>query len=220
MMLLPLFPLNLVLFPGLPIRLHIFEDRYKRMISHCLETQSPFGIILIDEGAEAHGPLASPHLVGTTAQITEVQHLPNGRMNIVARGIDRFRVLSLDYQSQPYLVGQVEILSMQDESITTNTAHVLKLRKLIRSYLTAIGSDESTERSFEQMPIDALLMAYLGASIVQSSNDAKQELLEINDIRTLISELADLYRSEITLLSILASAPPVDDRSDLPFSVN
>jgi hypothetical protein len=70
------------------------------------------------------------------------------------------------------------------------------------------------------MPIDALLMAYLGASIVQSSNDAKQELLEINDIRTLISELADLYRSEITLLSILASAPPVDDRSDLPFSVN
>lgn len=219
-MLLPLFPLNLVLFPGLPVRLHIFEERYKRMISHCIETQSPFGIILIDDGAEAHGPLASPHLVGTTAQITEVQRLPNGRMNIVARGIDRFRVLSLDYQSQPYLVGEVEILSMQDDSIPSNAAHVIKLKSLIRSYLAAIGSDKNTELSFEQMPIDALLMAYLGASIVQSSNVAKQDLLEINNLETLISELAHLYRSEITLLSILASPPLVDDRSDLPFSVN
>ena len=57
---LPLFPLNTVLFPGMPLNLHIFEERYKRMMQACIESSKPFGVVLIKQGLEAHGPLADP----------------------------------------------------------------------------------------------------------------------------------------------------------------
>jgi Lon protease-like protein len=56
---LPLFPLNTVLFPGMPLTLHIFEDRYKRMIRTCLKTRQPFGVVLVRHGQEAFGPLVA-----------------------------------------------------------------------------------------------------------------------------------------------------------------
>ena len=59
MITLPLFPLNTVLFPGIPVHLHIFEERYKEMISQCLEARVPFGVVLIKSGPEALGPAAA-----------------------------------------------------------------------------------------------------------------------------------------------------------------
>ena len=79
---LPLFPLNTVLFPGMPIKLHIFEERYKLMISRCYTEGQPFGVALIKSGNEV-GRKAEPFLVGCTAVITELEPLPDGRMNIV-----------------------------------------------------------------------------------------------------------------------------------------
>ena len=105
---LPLFPLNTVLFPGTPLQLHIFEARYKKMVNACLQEQRPFGIALIERGAEALGPLAEPYPIGCAARVVQVQRLEQGRMNIVALGGERFRILSLDRQSHPYLVGVEE----------------------------------------------------------------------------------------------------------------
>ena len=68
---LPLFPLNTVLFPGATLPLHIFEDRYKEMISQCIEEHRPFGVLLIRKGREA-GDLAEPFEIGTTAHIARV----------------------------------------------------------------------------------------------------------------------------------------------------
>src|SRR5687767_13844296 len=99
---LPLFPLNTVLFPAMPLKLHIFEERYKTMINECIDNNSPFGVLLIDTGADSGGPLAKPHLIGCTAHITRVQRLPFGRMNIMAVGRERFRVNAL-FQNKPYL---------------------------------------------------------------------------------------------------------------------
>ena len=76
---LPLFPLNVVLFPGMSLPLHIFEERYKAMIGACSEHDTPFGVLLIKEGQEVGDP-AEPFQVGTTARITEVQQLEDGRM--------------------------------------------------------------------------------------------------------------------------------------------
>ena len=90
---LPLFPLNTVLFPGMPLSLHIFEDRYKRMIGECIDSGNPFGVVLIKRGQEANGPLAEPHEIGCTARIIEVEPLSEGRMNIVVLGQKRFRIL-------------------------------------------------------------------------------------------------------------------------------
>ena len=89
---LPLFPLNTVLFPGMPLGLYIFEERYKLMMAQCLQEEQPFGVVLIAQGKEAMGPAAEPHPVGCTAVITEVQKLNDGRMNIVAVGQERFHI--------------------------------------------------------------------------------------------------------------------------------
>jgi len=109
---LPLFPLNSVLFPGATLPLHIFEERYKLMIGRCLQTGSPFGVLLIRSGNEV-GEAGEPFEVGTTARIVRVQHLDEGRMNLVCLGEQRFRLLKT-LRDTPYLVGEVEPLDSTD----------------------------------------------------------------------------------------------------------
>lgn len=105
---LPLFPLNTVLFPGATLPLQIFEERYKQMIRECLEGQQPFGVLLIRSGSEVGSP-AVPFEVGTTAHILQVQHLAEGRLNLICVGGQRFR-LHRTVQMEPYPVGEVETL--------------------------------------------------------------------------------------------------------------
>jgi len=109
---LPLFPLNSVLFPGATLPLHIFEERYKLMVGRCLQSGSPFGVLLIRSGNEV-GEAAEPFEVGTTARIARVQHLDEGRMNLVCLGEQRFRLLKT-LRDTPYLVGEVEPLDSTD----------------------------------------------------------------------------------------------------------
>ena len=110
---LPLFPLNSVLFPGATLPLHIFEERYKKMVNLCLESNSPFGVLLIHSGSEVD-EAAEPLEIGTTARIVRVQHLDAGRMNLICLGEQRFR-LSRQLSETPYLVGEVEPLQSIDE---------------------------------------------------------------------------------------------------------
>ena len=87
--LLPLFPLEAVLFPGALMPLHIFEPRYRLLIRRCIERQRPFGIVLIRNGSEV-GAGAEPYAVGTEAKIVAESPLPDGRSYIVTRGERRF----------------------------------------------------------------------------------------------------------------------------------
>ena len=105
---LSLFPLNLVLFPGMPLPLHIFEERYKSMIGECRDTEQPFGVVLIKEGLEVGEP-ADPFMTGTSARIIQVDQLDDGRMNILTQGDRRFQVMEIT-QKVPYLVAQVRYL--------------------------------------------------------------------------------------------------------------
>ncbi len=109
---LPLFPLNSVLFPGATLPLHIFEERYKKMVNLCLESNSPFGVLLIRSGSEVDEAV-EPFEIGTTARIVRVQHLDAGRMNLICLGEQRFR-LSRKVSETPYLVGEVEPLQSID----------------------------------------------------------------------------------------------------------
>ena len=87
---LPLFPLNTVLFPGMPLTLHIFEDRYKLMIGKCIQERQPFGVVLIRRGLEALGPVADTHSVGCMAFIRQVERLEQGR-TLVRMGLNHRR---------------------------------------------------------------------------------------------------------------------------------
>ncbi len=109
---LALFPLHTVLFPGAALPLHIFEPRYRQMIGECLETDAPFGVVLIRAGLEVGEP-AVPHEVGTLAHIVQHERLEDGRMNLLATAGDRFRILEL-LTDRPYLSGRVELLPTDD----------------------------------------------------------------------------------------------------------
>ena len=105
---LPLFPLNVVLFPNAALPLHVFEERYKTMVQDCLDADSQFGVVLIKSGPEVGGS-AKPHSVGTIARIARVSRLDDGRMILNVTGQDRFQVREL-FDDLPYTAAQVELL--------------------------------------------------------------------------------------------------------------
>jgi Lon protease-like protein len=85
---LPLFPLNTVLFPGMVLPLHIFEDRYRLMINQCIERNRDFGVLLVGPDLAGQGTV-SVHAIGTSARITKIQRLADGRMDIITTGLER-----------------------------------------------------------------------------------------------------------------------------------
>ena len=106
----PLFPLRSVLCPGVALPLHIFEERYRLMVARCLERGEAFGVVLIREGHEV-GPLSGEiAAIGTTAAIRQAGKYPDGRLDILTVGQQRFQLESVDTVSEPYLVGQVSFL--------------------------------------------------------------------------------------------------------------
>ena len=107
---LPLFPLHAVLFPGVALPLHIFEERYRSMVGRCIAAGEPFGVVLIRDGREVGDAPVSLAQVGTTAIIRQAGRYPDGRMDIVTVGGRRFRIDELHQDREPYLVGEVEIL--------------------------------------------------------------------------------------------------------------
>lgn len=109
----PLFPLHTVLAPGIALPLHVFEDRYRHLVRHCLDTPSPFGVVLIREGSEvAPRDGGSQELsiaaVGTFAEIREASRYADGRYDLLAVGVGRFLVREVHADVAPYLVADVE----------------------------------------------------------------------------------------------------------------
>jgi ATP-dependent protease La (Lon)-like substrate-binding protein len=123
---LPLFPLNSVLCPGIALPLHIFEARYRAMVRHCLETTSPFGVVLIREGRETGAGVISFTGVGTIAEIRDAGSYDDGRYDLLVVGTRRFEIRHVLSAKHPYLVAEVDLL---DESVGDDeTAHRLAMR--------------------------------------------------------------------------------------------
>ncbi len=213
----PLFPLNTVLFPGTPLRLHIFEERYKQMVSYCRQTGSPFGVVLISRGVEAMGPPAEPHMIGCTAKIAQVQEISQGRMNILVIGEERFRILSLK-DVHPYFVGVVESYPMYVED-RASIAHLgQRLRPWLERYLYLLGQGEDVDIAIGQLPRDYLDMGYLSAMMLQIPPHQKQILLELEDAVEMMDRLRAIYRREVALAKCMLSKEPPPQ--DISFSQN
>ena len=178
---LPLFPLNSVLFPGATLPIHIFEERYKLMMGRCLQSRSPFGVLLIQSGNEV-GEAAVPFKVGTTARIARVQHLDEGRMNLICLGEQRFRLLRT-VRETPYLAGEVEILDSTD----SEGADVAELAETVGAlfaeyYRLYLAASHQWARQIG-MPGGAPHLADFVASRLAVSVWTKQRLLEELSIR-------------------------------------
>ena len=107
----PLFPLHTVLCPGIVLPLHIFEDRYRALTRHCLDTGDPFGVVLIRDGREvgSEGVLALAG-VGAFVEIRQAGRYPDGRYDLLAAATGRFAIESVDTDRAPYLVADVRPL--------------------------------------------------------------------------------------------------------------
>jgi Lon protease-like protein len=160
--LLPLFPLDVVLFPGTPLPLHVFEPRYKELISECLEQKKTFGIVRAEEEGLAD--------VGCTAEIVAVtKTYPDGRMDIVTEGRERFEVLEVDEQ-RSYLRG--DVVYFQDDAENPSSQQIEHAIELHREILTMGGAQQSLPASEDKISF------YLAGSLPLDL-DFKQALLEM-----------------------------------------
>ena len=107
---LPLFPLHTVLCPGIALPLHIFEDRYRELVRHCIDTSSPFGIVLIRDGREVGGGSISFSAIGTIAEIRQAGRHPDGRYDLLVVGTGRFAITDVTAGEHPYLVAEATVI--------------------------------------------------------------------------------------------------------------
>jgi Lon protease-like protein len=136
---LPLFPLNTVLCPGIALPLHVFEDRYRALVRHCLATASPFGVVLIREGREVGKGAISFTGTGTIAEIRDADRHDDGRFDLLVVGTRRFGIRHVLDGRKPYLVADVEILdetvddpAIAQELATRATRHFVTYLELLR----------------------------------------------------------------------------------------
>jgi uncharacterized protein len=218
---LPLFPLGTVLYPGLVLPLHIFEDRYRQLIRDLLEGQEPrrFGVIAIREGRETGiGGASALHEVGCTATVREIAEADDGQYDIVTVGTDRFRLHDLD-DSQPYLVGEVEML---DEPAGDEAAAALAasaVQRAFRAYLNVLADRGAATISVPDLPDEPILLSYLvAASMIIEIGDRQELLAQPDAVRRLSAERVLLAR-ETAIMRELGSTPAPDLRSS-PYSPN
>jgi Lon protease-like protein len=200
--LLPLFPLEAVLFPGALMPLHIFEPRYRLLIRRCIERERAFGIVLIRNGTEV-GPGAEPYRVGTEAKIVAESPLPDGRSYIVTRGERRFAVEGLLADVEPYLVGQVRYLDEAEGDRASDRANVA--REALGAYLlavVAVTEDARGERALaddlrEAPPGD---LAYRIAGSLAVDAPQQQALLELETASARLEAETRILNRETELL--------------------
>jgi hypothetical protein len=218
---LPLFPLGTVLFPGLLLPLHIFEERYRRLVRDLLDESGPeqFGVIAIRKGRETGvDGVASLYEIGCTATLRQVDSHDDGRFELVTVGTQRFRLLGLD-ESLPYLQGEVEMLAEDagDEQEAKLAAQAVQ--RAFRAYLAAVDAQAAAQVKISSLPDEPVTLSYLVAATVIADLADKQELLAAPDaLHRLTAERALLTR-ETTMLQTLTSAPATDLRNS-PYNPN
>ncbi|HEX5831400.1 MAG TPA: LON peptidase substrate-binding domain-containing protein, partial [Gemmatimonadaceae bacterium] len=174
--LLPLFPLPLVLFPGTPLPLHIFEPRYRRLLADCLAGDRQFGVLHRPDGA-AEADLPPGH-VGCIATVNTVHALPDGRSNVLVDGTERFRLLHLaDAADVPYQVGEVEPYEDIAEDATLLADVGARLRTVFERVARAARTIADEGGDLPDLPEDPALISFAIAAMIDLDADARQQLL-------------------------------------------
>ncbi len=211
---LPLFPLNVVLFPGQTLPLHIFEPRYRAMIQRCIEQDTPFGVLLAQDGDEG------PHTIGTAAKITQVERLADGRMNILTVGTERFELRNVRLSDEQYLIGDVVAYPFKNNEEPPKQLQS-KVAALLHRYLKLLADLSGVEFKVRQLPEDATALAVFAAIAMQLPLEDKQELLSTERVIDMLSLEANILEDEVFTLTIMsAAAPPPETDSNFVFSAN
>ena len=174
-----LFPLGIVLAPGELEPLHIFEERYQELIGECLEKEKEFGLVLTDD--------AGLRSVGTRAEVaTVLQRFPDGRLNIVVEGGERFRIVELT-TGRPFQTAEIEpIQDVDGEEPTTG-----EVAECLRAYQELV---DAADAEAEELDLEADSLAFHIAGRIDFAPEVKQELLESRSERERVARLTDELR--------------------------
>ncbi len=209
---LPLFPLRTVLFPGMILPLHIFEERYKRMIADCLAGDPRLGVALISEGLEVGGP-AQVHDVGAVARIVRVGRYEDGRMDLITVGMQRFHVLEVN-DELPYLRATVEVLDDDVEERETLRAHALTVYELLLQYREMLGlANQETPWTPDEPEALSYVAGGLDLPLVE-----KQSMLETRTVSARLTKLAHALGREIQLFGLIGPTRPAPGPRGVPLN--
>ncbi|MDQ2853760.1 MAG: LON peptidase substrate-binding domain-containing protein [Chloroflexota bacterium] len=240
---LPFFPLHLVLFPHLPLPLHIFEERYRAMMRDLLADGSPYAgrfvISTITAGAEVGDGEEAPTTgaVGTVAEVRRAERFADGRWALVVVGAERVALGAVD-RSGPYALVEVEPLPEAVGDAATAKRLLPQVQGALDAYLDTVkrfvASTASVGRESQEitdvaasldevlkpirLPDDPLAASYAVAGVLQIELHRKQQLLELADGATRLQAELNLLRREARLLAD-GAMPPIS-RDDLRYNPN
>jgi Lon protease-like protein len=218
---LPLFPLGAVLYPGMLLPLHIFEDRYRQLVRDLLDGPEPrrFGVIAIRKGRETGiEGVQSLYEVGCIAVLRRAEQHDDGRFDILTVGTQRFRLRRLD-ESRLYLQGEVEVLPEETVDPEAAAPVVLAVQAAFRGYLDALTEYGGATVQLEELPDEPVLLSFVVAAAMVIDLPERQALLAESDtVRRLGLERALLWR-ETGVLRTTTSRPAPDLRHT-PYNPN
>lgn len=190
----PLFPLHVVLFPGMMLPLRIFEPRYRLMTQRLIEGDLTFGVVLIQEGEEVGAP-ARTYPVGTLAEIVEAKRSADGQYELQTVGLRRFRILR-EVEGEPYAQAEIEILDEADPEAEIDTELLERAKAGLHEYVTALATLTRMRIDLPDQGLSAIDWSFLMAAALQIANEDKQEILETDDLEARLGKLSALLDAE------------------------
>lgn len=212
--LLPIFPLNVVAFPGMTVPLHIFEERYRALVRHLLTLDEPadrvFAIVAIREGYEVGNHEArSMYRTGCLMQLADVEPYDDGRYDVVAVGRRRVRVVATD-TSEPFLRAEVRDLDSAQEVDPETAREAARALAVFGDYRTAVSALRGDDVMTGPLPRDPELLSYVLASTCSLTMPERQQLLESPTTVERLGLLRRLMRRELSAMAAVPSLPATE----------
>lgn len=208
---LPMFPLNTVLFPGVSIPLHVFEDRYRALVHHLLRIEDPservFGTVAIREGYEVgdHGA-QSLYRVGVRMQLTEVESNEDGTFEIVATARDRIILDGLETSGE---FANGDVTDSPDEPIEGSEALHNRARATFTAYRAAVSAMQGSTFA-GSLPRDPGYLSWTLAALAPLPMAERQSLLEAESPEARLELVTTLLREELRAINVIPSLPATD----------
>lgn len=193
---LPLFPMNVVLFPYASLQVHVADSGQREMVRECARLDAPFGIVLVKPGSPL-GPGCETYLVGTAVRVVSVQSFEGGSMDVSVKGERRFRIRRVD-ESGSFPVGYVEpVVEMEVEESSRAHALTLKAQEYTEAFISGQLSRTDYKVAMVRLPQDVTALSFLVANLLPIENQDKQRMLETTDTLERLAELIPILEQEI-----------------------
>jgi ATP-dependent Lon protease len=195
---LPIFPLAVVLFPGVPLPLHIFEPRYRQMLNDIRVNNNLFGVSYFDASTSPQEVPPAGH-IGCVAEVSETQTLPDGRSNILTVGVIRYRIEEYIERGDPYLVARVSFFEdeEEDDELLRNSSREVAAAFTRIARAVRIINDERPNLP-DISDTEPQQLSFLVAAAMEVDTDLKQELLEMRSTSERLSRLRDMLARAVS----------------------